>query len=185
MLGIKSKESDTHISRSTPVSVPNETASFVGSNMHVTGDCIVTGKLRIAGKVSGNVEAEGLELHESGTVDGNVSAPRGTGNETTFVIGGRVEGTVRASRVEVRKTGSVLGGLIADHATIHGKVEGGLEVASRLAIEDTAVVEGDVSAGRLTMKEGGHVNGTIVMGGAAKRSKSDETPKREIAVVSA
>lgn len=185
MLGIKSKEADIKVARSAPAGVTSEAVSFVGTGMNVTGNCVVNGKLRIAGNVAGNVEAEGLELQESGSIDGDVSAPKTGRSEAVFVIGGRVEGTVRAPRVEVRRTGRVLGGIVADHATIHGKVEGGLEVSSRLAIEDTAVVEGDVQAGRLTMKEGGHVNGTIVMGEASSRRKSADTPMREIAVVSA
>jgi len=185
VLGIKSKETDIQVARSAPAGVTSEASSFVGSGMKVTGNCVVTGKLKIAGNVAGNVEAEGLELQESGSIDGDVSAPKAGRSEAVFVIAGRVEGTVRAPRVEVRRTGRVLGGIIADHATIHGKVEGGLEISSRLAIEDTAVVEGDVQAGRLTMKEGGHVNGTIVMGEASKRKKAADPPMREIAVVSA
>jgi cytoskeletal protein CcmA (bactofilin family) len=83
----------------------------------------------------------------------------------------------------VKKGGSVLGGILADQATIHGKVSGGLVVRERLLLEDTAEVEGDVHARKLGLKEGGQVNGNIHMGDRAvipTRSKTAEAaPKSE------
>ena len=46
-------------------------------------------------------------------------------------------------------------------------MHGGILARKRLALEETAEVEGDVDARRLALKEGGQVNGTIRMGDRA------------------
>ena len=177
MLGKKSKDGEAVATRPAAVGPTDDSVSFVGKSMKVTGSCTAAGKMRIAGTISGDIQARGLELLESGSVEGDVSAPKGERIDDVFVISGRVDGTVRAPRVEVRKTGTVLGGIVAEHATIHGRIEGGIEVKTRLSLEETAVVEGDVRAGRLALKDGGQVNGTIVMGGGAKaRAEADTSP---------
>jgi len=71
---------------------------------------------------------------------------------------------VRAGRVEIRKGGSVSGGVVANEAVVQGKVRGGVQARTRLALDESAEVEGDVLAKRLALKEGGKVNGTIRMG---------------------
>jgi len=181
MLGKKSKDGEAAATKPMAVGPTDDSVSFVAKSMKVTGSCTAAGKLRIAGTISGDVQARGLELLESGSVDGDVSAPKGERIDDVFVISGRVDGTVRAPRVEVRQSGTVLGGIVAEHATIHGRIEGGIEVKTRLALEDTAVVEGDVRAGRLALKEGGQVNGTIVMGGAAKAPvEADPSPSASL-----
>jgi cytoskeletal protein CcmA (bactofilin family) len=58
----------------------------------------------------------------------------------------------------------VNGGVVADEAVIHGRVHGGVQARTRLALEESAEVEGDVLARRLALKEGGRVNGNIRMG---------------------
>ncbi len=131
--------------------------------MTVDGNCRTDGFLRIEGKVVGNTVANGLEVTESGSVEGDVvSSP--SAKKAVVVISGRVTGTVRASLVEVRAGGVVLGGLEAEEATVHGRVEGSVEIERRLAITRSAVIDGEVRTERLMMEEGGRVNGTILMG---------------------
>ena len=77
---------------------------------------------------------------------------------------GSVDGRVFAAHVEVGSNGSVTDGVVADTAVIHGRVQRGIVVRDRLALGETAVVVGDVSARRLSVMEGGGVNGTIRMG---------------------
>ena len=120
--------------------------------------------MRIEGRVAGNLAASGVELAPGGTVDGDLMATTGSAATKPFVIGGTVSGAVRASRVEVRKGGSVSGGVVADEAVIRGRVRGGVQARTRLALEESAEVEGDVLARRLSLEEGGRVNGTIRMG---------------------
>ena len=68
------------------------------------------------------------------------------------------------------------GGVVADEAVIHGQVHGGILARNRLALEETAEVEGDVHARRLALKEGGQVNGNIHMGDRADVEPSGKEP---------
>lgn len=138
--------------------------SVISKQMRIRGDCVVEGKIRIEGRIAGNVRAEGLELVESGSVEGDLSAADDGGS---FVIAGRVDGSVRAGRVDVASTGVILNGVEAEEAHVRGRIEGGVLARRRLVLEETAVVEGDVRATKLALKEGGQVNGTIVMGDRA------------------
>lgn len=138
--------------------------SIISSDMSIRGACDTRGHLRVEGRIAGNIAARGVELAPSGEVDGDVVAKDGTAQAKAFVISGSVSGAVRAGRVEVRRGGSVNGGVVADEAVIHGRVRGGIQARTRLALEESAEVEGDVLARRLALKEGGRVNGNIRMG---------------------
>ncbi|MDH3207050.1 MAG: polymer-forming cytoskeletal protein [Gemmatimonadota bacterium] len=138
--------------------------SIISSDMSIRGACSTRGHLRIEGRIAGDISARGVELAPSGEVDGDVVARDGGAHAKAFVISGSVSGAVRAGRVEVRRGGSVSGGVVADEAVIHGRVSGGVQARTRLALEESAEVEGDVLARRLALKEGGRVNGNIRMG---------------------
>ena len=145
--------------------------------MHIQGSCETDGQLLIEGRISGNVTAHGVELAASGSVDGNVIAaenakstpgfhylrpghrcrPRGSGRRYDWAA----KCTVESSR---------------DEAVIHGQVHGGILARNRLALEETAEVEGDVHARRLALKEGGQVNGNISMGERADLEPSRTEP---------
>jgi cytoskeletal protein CcmA (bactofilin family) len=158
----KAKEREAS-GRPDAAAVATDDVSFISSDMKITGECSTQGALRIEGRIHGNIAATGVELAPSGQVEGDVVAI-GPNGAKPFVIGGAVTGAVRAGRVEVRRGGSVSGGIVADEAVIHGRVAGGVQARSRLALEESAEVEGDVLARRLALKEGGRVNGNIRMG---------------------
>lgn len=155
--------------------------SIIASDMSIRGECGTRGHLRIDGRITGNVAARGVELAPSGQVDGDVVAKEGTQQGKAFIIGGSVSGAVRAGRVEVRRDGSVGGGVVADEAVIHGRVRNGIQARTRLVLEESAEVEGDVLARRLALKEGGRVNGNIRMGddipiqGSKKAAETKDT----------
>jgi len=138
--------------------------SVISKDLRVMGDLSSRGRLRIHGKVSGDVTARGVELTSTGSVEGDVIAAGGSDGDQLFVIDGSVDGRVCAAHVEVGPNGSVTGGVVADTAVIHGRVQRSIVVRDRLALGETAVVVGDVSTRRLSVMEGGGVNGTIRMG---------------------
>ena len=150
--------------------------SVISKNMHMKGNCETDGQLLIEGKISGNVTARGVEVAPSGSVDGDIIADEKAKSDQAFIIAGLVTGAVHASQVEVRRGGKVLGGVVADEAVIHGQVHGGILARNRLALEETAEVEGDVHARRLALKEGGQVNGNISMGERANLEPSAKEP---------
>ena len=162
MLGKSTKKPAKGLDRS-----PNEAGddtSVVSKDMRIIGNCSTEGRLRIHGRITGDVTARALELTSTGSIEGDVAASEGSDANNVFIIDGTVIGTVRATQVEVRRGGAVMGGVVADEAVVRGRVEGGIVARIRLVLDETAVVEGDVRARRLALKEGGEVNGTILMG---------------------
>jgi cytoskeletal protein CcmA (bactofilin family) len=85
--------------------------------------------------------------------------------EGTLRIEGVVEGTVRAGKaVVIGKDGSVKGDVITQDAVIGGRIAGTITAESRLELQATCVIEGDVRARRIKLEEGGRVNGTVHTG---------------------
>ena len=154
--------------------------SVISKEMHLKGHCVTDGHLLIEGRISGNVTAHGVELAASGSVDGDIIAAEKAKSDQVFIIRGLVTGAVHAPQVEVLRGGKVHGGVVADEAVIYGQVHGGVLARTRLTLEETAEVEGDVHARRLALKEGGQVNGNISMGERANL----ESPRKKPAPVS-
>ena len=83
----------------------------------------------------------------------------------TIRIEGTVEGSVRAGKaVVVGKDGVVSGDIATQDAVISGTVNGTLVADSRLELQATSRIEGDVRARRLQLEEGAIFNGTVHMG---------------------
>ena len=91
--------------------------------------------------------------------------------EGTLRIEGNVDGTVKAGKaVVVGKDGVVDGDIVTQDAVIGGRVNGSITAESRLELQATCVVEGQVNARRIKLEEGGTVNGMVQIGEVSKRS---------------
>ncbi len=89
----------------------------------------------------------------------------GCQTDGTIRIEGSVEGTVRAGKaVVVGKDGSVDGEVFTQDAVISGRVSGVLVAESRLELQATCRIEGEVRARRMQLEEGAILNGTVKMG---------------------
>src|SRR5262245_13664631 len=85
--------------------------------------------------------------------------------EGTLRIEGTVEGSVRAGKaVVVGKDGAVIGDIINQDAVIGGRVNGSIVAESRLELQATCLVDGEVHARRIKLEEGGKVNGSMQVG---------------------
>lgn len=83
----------------------------------------------------------------------------------TLRIEGTVEGTVRAGKaVVIGKDGTVKGDVITQDAIVGGRVTGAVVAESRLELQATCSVDGEIKARRIKLDEGGRINGTIVTG---------------------
>jgi cytoskeletal protein CcmA (bactofilin family) len=88
--------------------------------------------------------------------------------EGTLRIEGSVEGTVRAGKaVVVGKDGVVEGDITTQDAVIGGRVTGSIIAESRLELQATCVIEGQIQARRIKLDEGGKVNGMVQIGEAS------------------
>lgn len=98
--------------------------------------------------------------------------------EGTLRIEGSVEGTVRAGKaIVVGKDGVVDGDLSTQDAVIGGRVTGSVVAESRLELQATCVIEGEIRARRIKLEEGGKVNDMIQVG-----EVSHEIPAQAAAV---
>lgn len=87
----------------------------------------------------------------------------------TIRIEGTVEGTVRAGKaVVVGKDGVVDGTIITQDAVISGRVVGNLRAESRLELQATSRIDGEVYARRMQLEEGALLNGNLHMGDPPK-----------------
>jgi cytoskeletal protein CcmA (bactofilin family) len=83
----------------------------------------------------------------------------------TLRIEGVVEGTVRAGKaVVIGKDGSVQGDVVTQDAIIGGRVSGSILAESRLELQATCIIDGEIRARRIKLDEGGTVNGQITTG---------------------
>ena len=95
--------------------------------------------------------------------------------EGTIRIEGHVEGSVRAGKaVVIGKDGVVDGDVSTQDAVVSGTVTGTLVAASRLEIQATARIEGEVRAKRMQLEEGAVLSGTVRVGETSMGSSSPE-----------
>lgn len=97
--------------------------SIIGKEMRIVGDVSFKGKLRLDGKVEGNIKGEYLILGESGSISGDVAGD-------VFVCSGYVKGNINVKKLHVFKGG-----------TINGKVE-----STDLEVESGSVLNGEVKS---------------------------------------
>jgi cytoskeletal protein CcmA (bactofilin family) len=86
--------------------------------------------------------------------------------ETSGVVKveGTVEGGVRATaQVLVAKGGTVRGDIETTEAIVGGFVDGSIHATDRVEVQAAASVQGDISTRRISVAEGGSLNGQIHM----------------------
>src|SRR5688572_6125473 len=96
--------------------------------------------------------------------------------EGTVRVEGAVEGSVRAGKaVVIGKQGSVTGDVQTQDAVVSGRVSGTLVAESRLELQATCQIDGDVRTRRMQLEEGALLNGTVHMS-ESKRAGAARTP---------
>ena len=80
-----------------------------------------------------------------------------------LIIDGKVDGTIelRQHALTVGPTGRVKAELSAKSVVVLGKVNGSIEASERVSIGETASVEGAISAPRLVVADGAHLQGRV------------------------
>jgi cytoskeletal protein CcmA (bactofilin family) len=83
----------------------------------------------------------------------------------TIRVEGSVEGSIKAGKaVVIGKQGVVTGDISTQDAVISGRVEGTLIAASRLELQATCHIEGEIHTRRMQLEEGAVLNGSVHMG---------------------
>jgi cytoskeletal protein CcmA (bactofilin family) len=93
-------------------------------------------------------------------VEGDIST------DGTVRVEGSVRGTIRAGKaVVLGKSGEILGDVLTQDAVIGGRIVGTVVAESRLELQSTCSIEGEVRAAaeHVLLEEGARFNGTIKM----------------------
>jgi cytoskeletal protein CcmA (bactofilin family) len=91
-----------------------------------------------------------------------------------FRVEGTIKGTVTtAGKVVISKGGLIDGTLQCQNADFEGKFKGKLIVKETLTLRSSAVIEGEVIAGKLAIEPGATFNATCEMKGAVKTLQKD------------
>jgi cytoskeletal protein CcmA (bactofilin family) len=91
----------------------------------------------------------------------------------TIRIEGAVYGSVQAGKaVVVGREGSVEGDITTQDAVVAGAVHGTLVAESRLELQATCRIDGEVYARRMQLEEGAVLNGTVQMGDSLRREQT-------------
>ncbi|WP_152286011.1 bactofilin family protein [Flavicella marina] len=99
-------------------------------------------------------------------------------SEGDFRIDGTVEGSIRAEgRVIIGKDGLVKGLIECTNADIEGEVSGNISVSDMLTLKSTAMIQGEVVIGKLTVEPGASFNATCSMKGMVKELSKDGAEK--------
>jgi cytoskeletal protein CcmA (bactofilin family) len=118
------------------------------------GQRTVLGRAVGGGEASMSIIGPGMNIVGDLVTDGTVR------------IEGRIEGTVRAGKsVIIGKGGEVVGDVLTQDAVIGGTVRGTVVAESRLELQSTSEIEGQIRArsAHLMLEEGARFNGQIQM----------------------
>ncbi len=89
-------------------------------------------------------------------------------------VEGAVIGNIRAGKaVVVGKDGVVEGDISTQDAVIAGAVKGVVRADSRLEVQASSRIEGEVIAARMQLEEGAILNGSVQMGPRAGKGSGD------------
>ena len=101
---------------------------------------------------------------EGSAVIGKTITLRGeiSGSEELY-IDGNFEGTISLpdNRLTLGPNAKVKANLEAGDVVIYGKLEGNIRAAGRLELRDSAVLQGDIFAGRLSIEENASMKGKV------------------------
>jgi len=89
----------------------------------------------------------------------------------TVRVEGSIKGSIKAGKaIVIGKQGVVIGDVFTQDAVVSGRVEGSLVAASRLELQATCHIEGEVHTLRMQLEEGAVLNGSVHMGADARKA---------------
>lgn len=95
-------------------------------------------------------------------------------SDGTIRIEGQVEGSVKAAKsVVIGKEGAVLGDVVTQDAIVAGRVNGSVSAESRVELQATCRIQGDIRSRRIKLDEGGQVDGQLHMAGRSADKATD------------
>ena len=104
-------------------------------------------------------------------------------SDGTIRVEGAIEGSVKAAKsVVVGKDGIVVGDITTQDAIVAGRVNGSVTAESRVELQASCRIQGDIRSRRVKLEEGGQIDGSLHMGAniqqkSGGRAKVAEQPQ--------
>lgn len=112
-----------------------------------------------------SVVASGMTILGDVTCDGTVR------------VEGKIEGSIKATKsVVVGKDGRITGDIETQDVVVAGTVVGTVVGASRVELQETCQIEGDIRSRRIKLDEGGRIEGRLHMMARTADEKSTASP---------
>jgi cytoskeletal protein CcmA (bactofilin family) len=101
-------------------------------------------------------------------------------SDGTIRVEGSVEGSVKAAKsVVVGKDGLVVGDISTQDVIVAGRVHGSVTAESRVELQSTCRIQGDIRSRRVKLDEGGQVDGQFHMGTQVQQKVDDRASAGE------
>lgn len=125
-------------------------------------------------KFTPEISKEQNRISAATVITGDIEAKGG------FRIEGTLKGTLKTTgKVVISKGGFIQGDLVCQNADFEGKFSGKLVVHETLTLRSSAIIEGEVIAGKLSIEPGAAFNASCEMKGALKTIKKDDQKQTE------
>ncbi len=124
-----------------------------------------------------NTPTKSKEKTETNREQNRISAGTVITGEIEAKGGFRIEGTLignlsTSGKVVISKGGLIKGNLTCLNADFEGNFDGILNVEETLSLKSSAIIDGEVNAGRLSIEPGAAFSATCTMKGAVKTLKN-------------
>jgi cytoskeletal protein CcmA (bactofilin family) len=132
-----------------------------------------------------NTPTKSKEKTETNREQNRISAGTVITGDIEAKGGFRIEGTLignltTSGKVVISKGGLIKGNLTCLNADFEGNFDGILNIEETLSLKTSAVIDGEVNAGKLSIEPGASFNATCTMKGAVKTLKNGKKEgKRE------
>ncbi len=124
-----------------------------------------------------NKQTKSKEKSETSREQNRISAGTVITGDIEAKGGFRIEGTLignltTSGKVVISKGGLIKGNLNCQNADFEGNFDGKLNIEETLALRSSAIIEGEVNAGKLSIEPGASFNASCTMKGAVKTMKN-------------
>ena len=129
--------------------------AVIPKDMVITGNINTKSNMKIMGSIIGDVECEG-NIFLLGNIKGNVSA----GNLSICKGGLTGDAFVKADAV-VEEDSVMIGNITAQNIYTNAKIEGQLKATGTVELKENASIQGDITAGTISMNAGAKIKGMV------------------------
>lgn len=131
--------------------------TYIGRGTTIEGNIKAKGDVEILGDFKGDIDAGGkVTLHTS--VIGNIKA------DALSFLGEKLTGDVQVTKdFTLGRNSTMNGNIHANDVTCAGSITGNIDIKGTLMLEETAVINGDIKTGFMSMSRGAVVRGKVEM----------------------